>query len=36
MKAWRVDKRINNVKNNDAALSDPWTEQDDDQKGLFE
>jgi putative SOS response-associated peptidase YedK len=36
MKAWRVDKRINNVKNNDAALSDPWTEQDDGQKGLFE
>jgi len=23
MKVWRVDKRINNVKNNDAALSEP-------------
>jgi putative SOS response-associated peptidase YedK len=34
MKAWRVDERINSVNNNDAALSDPATDQGE-QTGLF-
>jgi putative SOS response-associated peptidase YedK len=35
MKAWRVDKRINNVKNNDAALSEPSKDHDNGQAGMF-
>jgi putative SOS response-associated peptidase YedK len=37
MKAWRVDKRINSVQNNDPTLSDPLKEkeQDDGQMGMF-
>lgn len=28
MKAWRVDRRVNNVKNNDPSLCEPLTEED--------
>jgi putative SOS response-associated peptidase YedK len=35
MKAWRVGERINNVKNNDAALSEPVKDNDHDQLGMF-
>jgi putative SOS response-associated peptidase YedK len=35
MKAWRVDTRINNVRNNDPALSEPLREQTGGQLGLF-
>jgi hypothetical protein len=34
MKAWRVDQRINNVKNNDESLSKPAkAEEDEDDEG---
>ena len=36
MVAWRVDERINNVKNNDITLSEPLKYQGDGgQTGLF-
>jgi hypothetical protein len=35
MKAWRVDERINNVKNNDPTLSDPLEGKGDDQREMF-
>jgi putative SOS response-associated peptidase YedK len=37
MKAWRVGERINNVKNNDTALSEPVRDEDEDdgQVGMF-
>jgi putative SOS response-associated peptidase YedK len=33
MKAWRLDQRINNVRNNDQSLLDP--PKDEEQPGLF-
>jgi putative SOS response-associated peptidase YedK len=36
MKAWRVDRRINSTKNNDATLSEPVKENPEDQSGMFE
>ena len=35
MKAWRVDQRINNVRNNDAALVEPIGESSGDQTSMF-
>ena len=35
MKAWRVGERINNVKNNDPALSEPVRDEEDGQLGMF-
>jgi hypothetical protein len=35
MKAWRVDGRINNAKNNDATLSEPLKEDQSGQMGMF-
>ena len=35
MKAWRVDPRINNVRNNDLALLDPIKDDAEPQAGLF-
>ena len=35
MKAWRVDTRINNAKNNDPTLSEPVKEEEDRQLGMF-
>jgi putative SOS response-associated peptidase YedK len=35
MKASRVGERINNVKNNDAALSEPVRDEEDGQLGIF-
>jgi len=35
MKAWRVDPRINNVRNNEPALLDPVKDEDEQQGGLF-
>jgi len=35
MKAWRVDQRINNVKNNDPELGEPFNEEADGQLGIF-
>jgi hypothetical protein len=32
MKAWRVDQRLNNVKNNDVSLTEPL--KDDDPRGF--
>lgn len=34
MKAWRVDRRINNVRNNEASLGKP-IQDDDEQLGMF-
>jgi putative SOS response-associated peptidase YedK len=36
MKAWRVDRRINSVKNNDETLSSPIGDDDKQQPGMFE
>ena len=36
MKAWRVDKRINNVKHDDAELTNPLKEPDEWQPGMFD
>jgi len=35
MKAWRVDQRINNVKNNDATLTEPIKGEQGGQLGMF-
>ena len=35
LKARRVDERINNVKNNDAALSEPVKDEGDEQGRMF-
>jgi putative SOS response-associated peptidase YedK len=35
MKAWRVDQRINNVKNNDESLSEPVKDEEQ-PPGLFD
>ena len=35
MKAWPVDQRINNVKNNDPELGEPFNEEADGQLGIF-
>jgi putative SOS response-associated peptidase YedK len=36
MKAWRVDQRVNNVRNNDASLSEPLKDENQDgQIGMF-
>ena len=35
IKAWRVDRRVNNVKNNDPSLSEPVKDDDDRQLGMF-
>jgi hypothetical protein len=35
MKVWRVDTRINNVKNNDVTLSEPMKNEEDGQLGKF-
>jgi putative SOS response-associated peptidase YedK len=35
MKAWRVDQRINNVKNNEPSLSEPVKDDEDEQLGMF-
>jgi putative SOS response-associated peptidase YedK len=35
MKAWRVDQRINNVRNNDAELLDPVKDEEEGQMGMF-
>ena len=35
MKAWRVDQRINNVKNNEPSLSEPVRDDEDEQLGMF-
>ena len=35
MKAWRVDQRINNVRNNDPALIEPVQEDWGDQQSMF-
>lgn len=36
MKAWRVDSRINNVRNNDSTLGRPIGDDDLEQPGMFE
>jgi len=36
MKAWRVDQRVNNVKNNDASLTEPLKDENEGgQLGMF-
>lgn len=35
MKAWLVDSRINNVRNNEAALLDPVKDEEPGQMGMF-
>jgi putative SOS response-associated peptidase YedK len=35
MKTWRVDRRVNNVRNNDPSLSEPVKDDDDRQLGMF-
>lgn len=35
MKAWRVDQRINNVRNNEAALLEPVKDEGEKQMGMF-
>jgi hypothetical protein len=35
MKAWRVDERINSVKNHDATLSEPVRDDEGGQSSLF-
>ena len=35
MKAWRVDERINNVRNNDASLVEPIPEERASQLAMF-
>jgi putative SOS response-associated peptidase YedK len=35
MKAWRLDRRVNNVKNNDPLLSEPVTDEESGQLGMF-
>jgi putative SOS response-associated peptidase YedK len=35
MKAWRLDRRVNSVKNNDPSLSEPVKDDDDRQLGMF-
>jgi putative SOS response-associated peptidase YedK len=35
MKAWRVNRRINSVRNNDATLSEPLKDEESGQMGMF-
>jgi putative SOS response-associated peptidase YedK len=36
MKAWRVNRRINSVRNNDPTLSKPVQDEDEEQPGIFD